>query len=42
MIKPRKKIQGIEHAGENKGMKVSVIKHAHFNLKMLQQWGKYT
>ena len=30
MIKPRKKIQGIEHAGENKSIKVSMIKHAHF------------
>ena len=30
MIKPRKKIQGVKYAGENKSIKVSMIKHAHF------------
>ena len=30
MIKPRKKMQGIEHTGENKSIKVSMIIHAHF------------
>ena len=30
MIKAKKKIQGIEHAGENKSMKVSMIKHVQF------------
>ena len=39
MIKARKKIQGIEHAGENKSMKVSMIIQARFS-KKLQQWRK--
>ena len=31
MIKPKKQQQqGIEYAGENKSVKVSMIKHAHF------------
>ena len=30
MNKPRKKIQGIEHAGETKSIKVPMIIHAHF------------
>ena len=30
MIKPRKKIPGVEHAGETKSIKVSMIIHGHF------------
>ena len=29
-LSPEKKIQGKEHAGENKSIKVSMIIHAHF------------
>ena len=42
MIKPRKKMQGIEHARENKSMKVSMIKHAHFSFKNVTTMGKST
>ena len=42
MIKPRKKIQGIEHAGENKSIKVSMIIHAHFKFKKVTTMAKNT
>ena len=39
MIKPGKKIQWIEHAGENKIIQVSMIIHAHFWFKKVTIMG---
>ena len=41
-LRPEKKKQGIEHAGEKNSMKVSMIIQAHFYFKKIATMGKST